>query len=268
MGAVMETVDAALAAAAAGGFQAFGAGANQTFTVRGTGSGQAGYLIDHGAWLTTAAQVTVRSNRLHDATQGILSESRGAEADIVWPIGVQQPLYPQDTLTVGANFDAAPAANAIQHATLQMYYPNLDGGNASLRHWSEVQPNIIESMGVFVTPVSGASPGSWGNGVLINSKFDLMKGNQLYAVLGFVTTAVVSAVAIQGPDTSNFLCGGPNSVALDDTRWYFKRLSDATGLATIPVINSANKAGTNVLIASSVAATAADVTLHCVRLSA
>lgn len=268
MGVMMETLDFALSAAAAAGFQAFGNGTNQTGVIRGTGTGQAAHLIDVGGNLTTEGQLTIRSNRLHDATQGILLEQRGGENDPAWPLGLIQPLYSQDQLTVGALFTAAPAANAIQHAVLQVYYDNLDGANAGLRHWAEVQPNIIEVAGIKVTPTSGAAPGSWGAGVAINSVFDLLKANQPYAILGFVAPAAAVAVGIQGPDTSNFICGGPNSAAVDDTRYYFKRLNDNTGLATIPVINSANKGGTNVLLAANVAATQVPVTLTVARLSA
>lgn len=268
MGLAMETVDFALAAAAAAGFQAFAAPGVQSSSIRATNGTTQAHLIDVGGFLTTQGNITIRSNRLHDATQGILLDTRGAEADVTWPLGLEQTLYSQDQLTVGANFTAAPAANAIQHATLQVFYDDLPGAAAQLRHWAEVQANILEVVGITVTAQAAASPASWGAGVAINSTFDLLKANQPYAILGFVTGAAVSAVALQGPDTGNLLCGGPNSAAADDTRFYFRRLNDVTGLPTIPVINSANKAGTNVFITSSVAATATQVTFVAARLSA
>lgn len=193
--------------------------------------------------------------------------SRGGEADVVWPLGASQGLYGQDTLTVGANFNVAPGAAAIQHIVCQVYYEDLGGSAASLRHWSEVQPSIIEYMGIKVSATSAASPGSWGAGVALNSTYDLLKANQNYAVLGFTTLAAVAAVGIQGPDTGNYICGGPNSVQTASTRDYFKRLSLESGFPTIPVIQSANKGGTNVVVAASAAATAYDVTLVCARLS-
>lgn len=268
MGVAMETIDCALAAAAAGGFQAFGAGTNQSLSVRATNGTSQAHLIDVGADLTTEGQVTIRSPRLHDPTEGILLEAPSGNPFPLWPLGASQTLYSQDQLTVGAIFTAAPGAAAIEHITLQAYYDDLPGVSASLRHWAEVQPNIIEFVGVKVTPTTAASPGSWGAGVAINSVFDLLKANQPYAVLGFVAGAVATAVALQGPDTGNLLCGGPNSNTPDDTREYFKRLSDRTGLATIPVINSANKGGTNVAIAGSAAATQVPVTFTLARLSA
>lgn len=268
MGLAMETVDFALAAAAAGGFQAFAAPGVQSSSIRATNGTTQAHLIDVAGFLTTQGNVTIRSNRLHDATQGILVDSRGGEADVAWPVGLQQTLYSQDQLIVGANFTAAPAANAIQHATLQVFYDDLPGVSASLRHWSEVQSNVLEVMGITVTAAAAASPASWGAGVAINSTFDLMKANQLYAILGYVTGAAVSAVALQGADTGNVLTGGPNSVDPDNTRYYFMRLNQVTGLPTIPVINSANKAATNVFITSSVAATNTQVTFVAARLSA
>lgn len=263
----LETVDAALAAVAASGFQAFTPGTNQSFSVRATNGTTNAHLIDASGFLTTQGNVTIRSPRLHDATQGILLDARGGEADVSWPVGLSQVLYSQDQLTVGANFTAAPGAASIQHAVLEVYYDDLPGVAAGLRTWAEVQPNVIEVMGITVNPTSGASPGSWGAGVAINSVFDLMKANQFYAILGFVTGLTAVAVGIQGPDTGNLICGGPNSVDPDNTRFYFKRLSDATGYPLIPVINSANKAGTNVLVSSSVAATLTPVTFVAAHLS-
>lgn len=268
MGLAMETVDCALAAAAAAGFQAFAAGNNQSLSVRATNGTTQAHLVDVGAFLSTEGQVTIRSPRLHDPTEGILLEAQSGAANPIWPLGAAQTLYSQDQLTVGALFTAAPAANAIQHATLQVVYDDLPGVSANLRHWAEVASNIIEMVGVKVTPTNAASPGSWGAGVAINSVFDLLKANQPYAVLGFMAQAGVTAVGIQGPDTGNLICGGPNSGTPDDVRWYFKRLCDATGLPTIPVINSANKGGTNVVVAGSVAATQSPVTFTLARLTA
>lgn len=267
MGLAMETLDFSLAAAAAAGFQQFNPGTNQSASVRATNGTSQAHLIDSNSFLTTEGFATIRSARLHDATQGIILEGPAGAAVPTWCLGVSQTLYSQDNLTVGANFTAAPGAASIQHITLQAFYDDLPGVAAQLRHWQEVQSNIIEVVGVKVVPTSSASPSSWSAGVALNSTFDLLKANQLYAVLGFITQAAVAAVAIQGPDTGNLLCGGPNSATPDDTRWYFKRLNEKTGLATIPIINSANKAGTNVLITDSVAATARPTTLFLARLS-
>lgn len=264
----LETVDFALAAAASSGFQAFNPGTNQSGGIRATNGTTVAHLLDVGGFLSAQGAITIRSPRLHDPTQGILLSQRGGEADVAFPYGAVQTLYSQDNLIVGADFNVAPAANAIQHATLNIYYDDLPGVGGNMRHWAEVAPNVIELVGVEVSPTSGASPGSWGAGVAINSVFDLLKANQLYAVLGFVTSAAVSAVAVQGPDTGNLLCGGPNSLAVDDTRYYFKRLNEESGFATIPVINSANKSGTNVFVASSVAATQYFTTLTLAHLSA
>jgi hypothetical protein len=62
-------------------------------------------------------------------------------------------------------------------------------------------------------------------------------------------------VSVQGSDTGNVQVGGPGSVALIETRRYFKDLSEATGLPLIPVINSANKASTNVFVSHTTAST-------------
>ena len=138
----LETVDFALAAAAATGFQQFGNGTNQTGVIRGTQNAASAHLIDVSAFCTTQADVTIRSPRLHDVSEGILMATRGGEAETLFPLGASQGLFGQDSLVVGANFNVAPAASAIQHVVLQVYYEDLGGSAAQLRHWSEVQPSI------------------------------------------------------------------------------------------------------------------------------
>jgi hypothetical protein len=269
MGLGIETVDGFLLAANAAGFQAFGAGPNQTFAVRAS-NGAAPIALD-AVWgnLTTAGQATIRSNRLHDAVQGILLQLQAASTFVAADEYFDQALYSQDALTVGANFTAAPALNAIQHLGLQVVYTDLPGVQANLRTWAEVSPNIIEYVGVQTTPTSLAASGTWGAGVALNSTFDLLKANQPYAVLGYqVSSAAAVSVALQGPDTGNLLFGGPAPSNYVDTRGWFARQSMLSGSPYIPIINSANKASTLANVTTNAAATAVTITWLMARLSA
>lgn len=268
MGLALETVDFALAATASSGYQTLAAVSPGSAAIRATNGTTNAHLIDAGAFVTTQAVVSITSPRLHDLSQGILLNSRGAEADDVWPDGAQQLLYSQDSLIVRANFLAAPGAASIQHVVLNVFYDDLPGVAAQLRSWAEVQPNVLEYVGIQVAPSSAASPAGWGAGVAINSTYDTLKANQPYAILGYIAPAAVAAVAVFGPDTGNLYCGLPNSSLVWDTRLGFKNTSDESGYPTIPVINSANKANTLVAVASSVASTQYTVTLIGCRLSA
>jgi hypothetical protein len=74
--------------------------------------------------------------------------------------------------------------------------------------------------------------------------------NRDYAVLGIRTTVNCLSAYILGPDTGNVKVGAPGGEAVQwcDTRWFYK-LSEETGLPTVPVINSGNRANTFVGIA-------------------
>lgn len=268
MGLGIETVDVQLQAAAASGFQAFAAGANQTLAIRAS-NGQAPVTLD-AIWanITTEGRVTVRSPRLHDVNEGILLETQAASTNLLADEYFDQPLYSQDVLTVGANFTAAPGAASLQHIGLQVVYSDIPGLAANLRTWAEVQPNILEYVGVQTAPTSAAVSGTWGVGQAINAVFDLLKANQPYAVLGYQVSALaVVSVAIQGPDTGNLLTGGPGSSALIDTRRWFAAQSVALGAPYIPVINSANKGNTLANVCTTTVSTQATVTWLMARLS-
>lgn len=268
MGLALETVDFALAAAASTGYQTLTAVSPGSAAVRATNGSTNAHIVDMGAFTTVQAVVSITSPRLHDLNQGILLNTRGAEADDIWPDGAQQLLYSQDSLIVRANFLTAPAANAIQHVVMNVFYDDLPGVAAQLRSWAEIQPNILEFVGIQVAPSSAASPAGWGAGVAVNSTYDTLKANQPYCILGYIAPAAVTAVAVFGPDTGNLYCGLPNSSLIWDTRLGFKNTSDESGYPTIPVINSANKANTLVAVAASVASTQYTVTLIGARLSA
>jgi hypothetical protein len=268
MGLGLETIDTYVAAAAATGYQTLAPGPNQTLAVRAS-NGQARIHLDTIAPACTVSAVTsIRSPRLHDVSQGILVQGFAGVATEAADEYFDQTLYSQDILAVLQNYIAAPAAGALQRATLEVYYEDLPGINASLRTWAEVQPNVLEYVGIQCTPTSAAVSGSWGTGVALNSTYDLLKANQLYAILGFSGAPGVVAVAVQGPDTGNLLCGGPvDTYGLTSRRWFAEQ-AVRTGRPYIPIINSANKASTLVNITATVAATAIPVVLLAARLSA
>lgn len=268
MGLAIETVHAFVSAAAVTTEQLLAAGTQQTLAVRATNGSATAILDSVWANTVTPAALSIRSPRLHDNTKGILLECNDTTQAPLVDEFFDQVLYSQDSLTLGLTFPAAPGAGVLESIAYNVYYNDLPGIAGNFRTWAAVQPNIIEYVGVQTSPTSAATNGSWGNGVAINSTFDLLKANQLYAVLGYQVSAPVTAVALQGPDIGNLLVGGPGSTLPIETRSWFARQSVANNRAYIPVINSANKSSTLANVCSGTAATQYTVTWNLARLAA
>ena len=260
MGAALEVITGSLSSAAVTTPQAFGANSPGSFTVRATNANSMAHLMSLWGNLSGAGQLRVRSPRLHDAQQAI---SARASASVVQPLvqgGFAQELYSQDTLTVEAVFDVAPVAATEESMGMLVYYDDLGGANARLRHWAEIAPAIESFYVQEVLPVTGAA-GAWGSGYTINGAYDDWKANRDYALLGYTTSDSCTAVAISGSDTGNYLVGGPGTTNPHETREFFKRLSDESGKACIPVINAANKLSTAAYAVSDSAAATVHVGL-------
>src|SRR5262249_2618544 len=80
--------------------------------------------------------------------------------------------------------------------------------------------------------------------VALNANFDFTKANKLYALLGFTVDINGGAICLRGADTGNLRVAAPglNTQAQLTAEW-FSRLSQRTGLKTIPVLQANNKAG-------------------------
>jgi len=211
----------------------------------------------------TGGFVRVRSPRLHDQAQGLryaVGAAKGA-----YPLldsFASQALFPSDTLIVEGSGGAAETDNVA----ILNYYTNLPGANARLANWAEIQGRIINLMGSEVDVTSGATAGDWGAGLAINATFDNFKANTDYALLGYTVSAGCTAVAIAGPDTSNFRVGGPGVLDPLATRSWFVDQNIATGRPYIPIINSNNRGGTLAYIAAVTAAAAVKVCLSFAQL--
>lgn len=268
MGAGLEIVNAYVAAAATTNPQAMTPGAGQSFTVRA--SSPTGTVNLEGVWgnTTVISDIRIRSPRLHDDVQAIRATVQANDPRPSILEYFTQTLYSQDFLTVEDVPFVAPGAAALQGAGLLVYYSDIPGVSANLRTWAEVAPNVVAWYSQRVLPVTGATAGDWGPGVAINSSYDVLKANTLYAILGYEIQTACTSIAIQGIDTGNLLCGGPGCVDPITTRRWFAWQSDEAGYPLIPVINSANKGATLVNACGLVASTAIPVTLYLAQLSA
>ena len=238
--------------------------AGQTAFVRNTELTAKVYLQDMWAKGATAGVFRIRSPRLHDNVQGIRFQNPAALDYQLMGWFPNQPLVPQDTLIA----EITGGATETDMGAFLVSYDDLPGANGNYAHWAQIQPRIEHIVTVEVDTAASATVGNWSNGAALNSSFDLTWANSWYAILGYVVSANVLAVAVQGPDLGNLKIGGPGSLNLVDTRNYFVA-RDLWGGPTpaIPVFNSANKAGTFVFVADTAVSTAVNVGLVCALLS-
>jgi hypothetical protein len=259
-----ETVGVVTATPGTLGTFAAGVGmTGQSTTIRNTALGSKVSL--EGLWAEAAAAsiVRVRSPRLHDNVQGLRYQVPAASPYNLIGLRPQTPLVPQDLLVV----EQSTAAAATTVAFLQQSYASLPGSDGNYASWAQVEPRIVDIMTQEVTPGAPTAAGQWSAGVAVNSSFDLMKANTWYALLGYATSVQAGAIAIQGPDTGGLKVGGPGILNLLETREWFIWMDEMGEEPGIPVINSANKAGTFVYLADYAAANAAVVDLLFAELS-
>lgn len=238
-------------------FTALTAGTSDSFSVNNFPLSAACYLDQIWAREATPGVVRLRSPRMHDASQGIRLQVGATTPQLLLPDATAQKLYPSDTLTFELTGGAAETDNAFFLA----YYTDLPGVAARLAMWEEIQPRIASVAGVEVDTTTSATAGQWSAGTAINASFDTFKANTDYALLGYDVSAAVGAVAIQGVDTGNVRFGGPGSLDHVQTREFFRMMARWTGRPYIPIINSNNKATTNLFVADPATSTAVNVSL-------
>lgn len=238
--------------AAAEAFTELAAGTGDSLTLANFPSESPAYLED--VWTQVAggvASVRIRSPRLHDNAQGIRLVS-SLDNNLLLPEGVNQILYPGDTLTVEGAGSEAEKALVVAYL---VYYTNLPGVEAQLANWAEVQPRIRNIAGV---QVSGVKSGKrdWGAGKALTASFNTLKSDAEYAILGYETSVAKAAVRFIGPDTGNLGIGGPAPLDPKVTSSYFVNLSMNTGRPYIPIISSNNAGATLVSMAATTEAEA------------
>jgi len=209
----------------------------------------------------------LHSPRMHDNVQGIRVQVNALQATPLIPSLPLQKLYPQDALIL-ENTGSGVAGN-IETGFFIVYYSDLPGIAARFIDPVALMQRGVNLVGVEIDTTPGVA-GGWSGAQPLNHSFDNFKANIDYAVLGatFSATTGTGAWAISGPDTGNLYIGGPGQTAqyqLGDE--WFVRLSRLTGIPLIPVINAANKAGTNLYIGSNQAGTAVNVSLTLVELA-
>lgn len=223
------------------------AGAGQSFTLRDQDPNSKLLLLDFIVDVSVASTFSVRSPRMHDNVRGIQFEIGVLAQPEIKIKGLTQPLFPQDNLQFVAGIGGGAAT--YDNVALTVFYENLIGATGDLRTWDSIKDRVKNLMVASCAPVVPATS-DWSPGVSINSTIDLFKANTDYAILGATSGSGGGMFAVSGPCTGNVLYGHPvNWAERDwDSQW-FKSNSIMTGLPLIPVMKSADKAGTFVYLA-------------------
>jgi hypothetical protein len=213
-----------------------------SFTVKNAPLTSDVFLVQFWTDNQVAGQVRIRSPKFHDNVDAIRARTQIGVLKGLLPMGAMQRLYPQDTEIV--ELAGSAVGGDIESVVQQIYYADLPGQAARLFSWDQIRPKLKHILGVRIAITLGTTAGYNGARAL-NADVDLLQANQDYAVLGMTTDAEAAAICLRGPDTGNLRVSVPGEPDLtEDTAWWFKLLSQWTGLNLIPVINSANKGAT------------------------
>ncbi len=265
MGKAMEVIDTFLTAGATGTTPAaVTVYSGDTLTVRNFDPPAKAYLGDIWTAAATAGIARLRSPLLHDNVQGLRFRMIGAAGprDLLTEYELQQ-LHAQDTLIA----EIQAGATETDGLSFVNYYEDLPGVDARLIGLEQLTPRIVNLVNVEVACATGTAIGSRCTSVALNASFDLLKANTDYALLGYESDVTGQSVGVRGPDTGNLRLGGPMTTERIESRDWFVRLNKRLGVPCIPVINSANKAGTFVDNCQVVSGVAANITLVMAQLT-
>lgn len=260
MGAAYETI-VGYASDPGATYTAVAMNSGDSLTVRNFPPANPAYLMDIIRGDVTAGVTRVRSPLLHDNVKGIHLALSENPSQWGFPSPGVQSLKPQDTLIL----EVTGATAAFDIAGLSIYYSNLPGAAARLHHWGDIAGMIKSLVTVEVAVAASASNGHWADTVITTTD-NLLHANTDYAVIGAYADTPLSVVAFKGIDTGNLRMGLAGSARTYEQSGFFKEMSNRSGLACIPVFNSANAAASYVSVADIGAATVSNVTLFLAEL--
>jgi hypothetical protein len=195
-----------------------------------------------------ACEVSITASRFHDQVYGIRgSISSGATAAPVnrafnmSPIGIDQPIFPSDVLSVQVYGTASDDCVV----TLLIYYMDIPGIHARLATYDYVKAHTKNLVGINtnLTPGDGVA----GTAVALNAADNRLHANTDYALLGFTSNLAFASLTIMGVDTGNLKVGGPILGDAERDGQMFLRYAQSYNAPLIPIVNS-NNAGSTTLV--------------------
>lgn len=182
----------------------------------------------------------------HDTTRGFRGIAPGVTTANIFPPGVSTSLVPQDLIS--ATIGEAGTVGDIAQGVLTLWYEDMPGQAARLITNDDLANRMQRLLTVQFSITAGAT-GNWTASETLNADSDLLKANTDYAVLGGGAEFDITGFAVSGPDTGNARVFIPCSLSGFGMQCgWFTELGFQFGLATIPVVNSANKGATNIVV--------------------
>jgi hypothetical protein len=178
----------------------------------------------------------------HDLVRGLRFINVTNMCENKVPLGFPPQVKPQDPLTVSMSGSAT--AGDVEYTTLMFFYENLPGVNARLATLAEVRRRGVNALTIYDTITAGGAVTTYQTPRALNAGSDLMKADTEYALMGYQVAIVNHGLFLRGPDTGNMRIGMPGMLDANQSAQWFSTLSENHGLPLIPVINSANRAGT------------------------
>jgi hypothetical protein len=240
-----------------GSFESLAAGTGDSLSIPNFASGSQASLLEVWAGISAhAGEFGIRSPDFHDNTRGLRMAAMfnptlsGADGDpqLLMPSYIRQPLYASDVLTVEVN------GTATDNVALDFlaYFDNLPGADQNLHRWEEIEPRIVNTLGIRVSVTAGAT-GDYGSNRTLNQDDDRLIANTDYAILGATSQLPCGLLAFTAPETSGRRIGLPLHWNEQVSGGWFVDLSAKYRIPAIPVINSNNKG--NVIFNAADAAT-------------
>lgn len=235
---------------------AVAADTGDSFAVRNFDSPGSAQLCQIWASCATAGVARVRSPRMHDNVQGYRFRVAAADSNPLMPFGYNQGLYAQDTLIPELSGGGAETDTMA----LLIYYSDLPGSNARIVDWQSIKNRVRNIITIETAHSTGATLGDYGSSIALNAGVaDLLKANLDYAIIGYGVDSRVTSVGWRGPDLSGFRLAAPGTTLRSYTEQWFIDQNLYSGLPFIPIINSANKAGTFVDLVHNLGAVTVNV---------
>jgi hypothetical protein len=196
------------------------------------------YMLNAWGDWQTAGNLRIRSPKMHDNVQGIRLFGVASEVAPLWPLGIKEEIFSNDTLTV--DMTGSATCGDIESAALMLWYEDLPGQDARLMSPDQVRSRTEKIFTVENTLSLGTGGGYSGEEAL-TAEFTQQKPNTDYALLGYQVSAECLGVFWRSSETGNVRVGGPgNELRKEMTGRWFMLLSEMYGLPLVPVFNSDN----------------------------
>jgi len=247
MPAGLQTITFSKVSITGGAFESVSPISGDSATFFNVPQGSAAYVAE--CWAVDnlhACEISITASRFHDQVFGIRSSvtSGAATAPVnrsvnVQPLGIDQPIFPSDVLSVLVNGTAADDVII----TMILYYPDIPGISARLATYDYVKSNTKNLVGINTNVTPG--DGVLGTTVALNVD-NRLHANTDYALLGYTSNLAFGSLLFQGVDTGNLRVGGPALADPGHDATFFVDLARGLNAPLIPIINSNNAGSTTI----------------------